>query len=422
MSRVWYIHPAENLHTGTASRLGCGVPVRLGVSSAVMFISAWALTLSVQHDWAMREPRYVERAADVSTLSYAQSVIQKAGNMDKTVLEQKIDVVLPWVDGSDAEWQASKERYKETASADKSDSRYRDWENLRFVFRGIENFWPWVNKVFLITCGQRPKWLNTQHERLVLVNHEDYIPKEYLPTFSSHTIELNLHRIEALSEYFIYLNDDFFPICPLQSTDFFRDGLPCDSAAQQNLLSIHVEGDTNIQYIDFTNLGLLNAHFRKRDVTHGHLGKWYGTYLGLHGMIQALVKANQHFFTGFSMHHSAQPFLKSSFKTVWEHYSEYLHRHCLNKFRQNTDVNQWLVRYWQLAENRFSPYSMKQRQVYRVSMQNVDDIVAAIINRQYDIITVNDSPRLSHAEFLQVRQRINQALERLLPRKSMFEV
>ena len=89
------MHPAENLHTGAASRLGCGVSVRLGVSSAVMFISAWALTLSVQHDWAMREPRYVERAADVSTLSFAYSVIQKAGNMDKTVLEQKIDVVLP---------------------------------------------------------------------------------------------------------------------------------------------------------------------------------------------------------------------------------------------------------------------------------------------------------------------------------------
>ena len=29
---------------------------------------AWALTLSVQHDWAMREPRYVERTTDVSTL------------------------------------------------------------------------------------------------------------------------------------------------------------------------------------------------------------------------------------------------------------------------------------------------------------------------------------------------------------------
>lgn len=54
-------------------------------------------------------------------------------------------------------------------------------------------------------------------------------------------------------------------------------------------------------------------------------------------------------------------------------------------------------------------------------MQNVDEIVAAIINRQYDIITVNDSPRLSHAEFLQVRQQVNQALDSLLPQKSMFE-
>ena len=31
---------------------------------------AWALTLSVQHDWAMREPQEVERTTDVSTLSF----------------------------------------------------------------------------------------------------------------------------------------------------------------------------------------------------------------------------------------------------------------------------------------------------------------------------------------------------------------
>ena len=34
----------------------------------MLFISAWALTLSVQSNWAMRESQYVERTTDVSTL------------------------------------------------------------------------------------------------------------------------------------------------------------------------------------------------------------------------------------------------------------------------------------------------------------------------------------------------------------------
>ena len=71
----------------------------------------------------------------------------------------------------------------------------------------------------------RPSWLNVANEKIVVVKHEDFIPKEYLPTFNSHTIELNLHRIKGLSEYFIYFNDDTFILDKLQEKDFFKNGL-----------------------------------------------------------------------------------------------------------------------------------------------------------------------------------------------------
>ena len=35
---------------------------------AIIHIDVWALTLSVQHDWAMQEPQEVEQTTDVSTL------------------------------------------------------------------------------------------------------------------------------------------------------------------------------------------------------------------------------------------------------------------------------------------------------------------------------------------------------------------
>lgn len=34
--------------------------------------------------------------------------------------------------------------------------RYRDWENLKYWFRGVETFAPWVNKVYFITYGHIP--------------------------------------------------------------------------------------------------------------------------------------------------------------------------------------------------------------------------------------------------------------------------
>ena len=125
-----------------------------------------------------------------------------------------IDFVIPWVDGSDLEWRKSKNKYsgKIDEPVDITDARYRDWDILKYWFRGVEKYAPWVHKIYFVTCGQKPDWLNENHDKLVLVNHEDYIPHEYLPTFSANPIELNFHRIKNLSEHFVYFNDDTFII------------------------------------------------------------------------------------------------------------------------------------------------------------------------------------------------------------------
>ena len=116
---------------------------------------------------------------------------------------QDIDFVITWVDGNDLEWKREKvARLGHTdmdisVNADDRKERYRDWDNLRYWFRGVEKYAPWVHKIYFVTCGQKPDWLNENHDKLVLVNHEDYIPHEYLPTFSANPIELNFHRIKA---------------------------------------------------------------------------------------------------------------------------------------------------------------------------------------------------------------------------------
>ena len=124
----------------------------------------------------------------------------------------KIDFVLLWVDDNDPVWLEQKNHYlkqeKELSHSDaNSDCRYREHGLLRYWFRAVEQFTPWVNKVFFVTCGQKPEWLDESHSKLCLVNHKDYIPAEYLPTFHSNTIELNLHRIDNLSEHFVLFND-----------------------------------------------------------------------------------------------------------------------------------------------------------------------------------------------------------------------
>ena len=51
---------------------------------------------------------------------------------------EKIDFVIAWVDGSDPAWQAEKAQYRGGPVADASAVRYREWDTLRYWFRGVE--------------------------------------------------------------------------------------------------------------------------------------------------------------------------------------------------------------------------------------------------------------------------------------------
>ena len=92
-------------------------------------------------------------------------------------LEELIDFVIPWVDGSDIEWQKERAKYDISKKIDINNcsARFRDWDNLQYFFRGVEKYAPWVHKIYFITWGHLPKWLNTDNPKLVIVNHKDYI-------------------------------------------------------------------------------------------------------------------------------------------------------------------------------------------------------------------------------------------------------
>ena len=163
-----------------------------------------------------------------------------------------IDFVITWVDGSDPAWLEEKSKYQPESdiTTDASIRRYRDWGTLKYLFRGVESYAPWVRKVFFITWGHVPNWLDLSAPKLEVVKHEDYIPREYLPTFSSHPIELNMHRIEGLSEHFVYFNDDMYITQPIAPTLFFRNGLP---VLPPQLHGILPRGDTGVMAHVYVN-------------------------------------------------------------------------------------------------------------------------------------------------------------------------
>lgn len=181
----------------------------------------------------------------------------------------KIDFVITWVDGADPIWYKEKlETLKKQGKAaeemiDNSTSRYRDWDILKYWFRGVEKFAPWVNQIHFVTYGHVPDWLNEKHSKLHIVKHEDFIPQEFRPTFSSHPIEWNFQRIEGLTENFVYFNDDMFLIKKVSPEDFFRDERPVDMLALQP--DVANADDQIMPYVYLNNAMVLAKYFDKRE-------------------------------------------------------------------------------------------------------------------------------------------------------------
>lgn len=329
----------------------------------------------------------------------------------------RIDFVISWVDGNDAAWKREKSRYLANDREDAAEERFRDWENLRYWFRGVERFAPWVGTVHFITWGHLPDWLNTEHPKLHIVRHEDYIPKEYLPTFNSHTIEWNMHRIAGLSEQFVYFNDDFFLIGSVKPDDFFCGGKPCDMLAFQPVVAN--PKNPVMSHIYLNNTLVLSKYFQKRENVRQQPGNYFKVgYPPLYFFYNILEMAFP-LYTGFYTVHGPSPFLKSTYEELWEKEGELLHSTSSHRFRDEADVSQYTAREWQKLSGNFKAKNItKHFRYFNVKSDN-PKLVQTIAERKAKIICINDANE--PIDFLYAKEQIIQAFEQILPEKSGFE-
>ncbi|WP_406073283.1 Stealth CR1 domain-containing protein [Streptomyces virginiae] len=148
-----------------------------------------------------------------------------------------VDAVITWVDAADPAWRRRRDRAARAADPsaagrdpgiDLADNRYRDRGELRHCLRSIAAYAPWIRHVFLVTDDQAPHWLDTDHPRVMVVDHRELLTDPDAPeVFNSHAIESRLHRIPGLAEHFVYFNDDIFLGRPQRPQDYFLpSGLP----------------------------------------------------------------------------------------------------------------------------------------------------------------------------------------------------
>lgn len=337
------------------------------------------------------------------------------------MLNKKIDIVIPWVDGSDITWQKELRKTVENIQTERqslSNIRYESWDNIPFLFRAIEKCLPWINKIVFVTCGHVPDSVNFNNPKLLHVKHSDYLPSEYLPTFNSNTIEMNLHRINELSENFILFNDDTFPLQYIPEEYYFRNDLVCDEAVENIITTATFGPVANMaRYTQVNNMFIINKYFKKREVQAKHPEQWFNEDYGDRmERTESLKYWND--FPGFYDPHLPNALKKSTLSKIWKLEGDILDKASRNRFRSYSDVTQYLIRYWQLCEGNFYPRRTKGK-VFFVDKTNYIQVANSIRNKEYQMVCFNENCTPEEFEF--IRNEINSALEELFPEKSSFE-
>lgn len=330
-----------------------------------------------------------------------------------------IDFIIMWVDSNDPAWQKKRAKYCAKKTDDNSIVRYRDWDNLRYWFRGVSECAPWVRKIFFVTDGQKPDWLNTNNDSLKVVDHKDYIDAKFLPLFNSSAIEIGLHRIPGLSEKFVLFNDDVFLINKVQPNYYFKNNLPIDIAGLTRAISTPTDESSAFQWLMYNDYNLINRKFDKNTVLKKNFQKWFKLSYGK-DLIRTLLNCNRKSFDGIINPHLSAPYLRQDFEKVWKEYHEELMAVYNNRFRSKDDINQYVFRFYRMCEGSFFPRETKGRYLGVKNLKDIQRACEIIEKQQAPEICINDCWETTGFE--SAKNKITQAFNKIFPNKCEYEV
>ncbi len=340
----------------------------------------------------------------------------------------KIDIVIPWVDDTDPKWKAERDKYLNKMEEKKSstDSFFRDWGTLQFVFRGIDEFMPWVNKVHLLTYGHIPKWLNTGYDKLNIVNHKDFfLNSADLPTFNSQAIESNLIGIPNLAEKFIYFNDDTLILKKLDESRFFKDDKPLDFLIQgiPRRGWLYRKLRSNDAFVDAqdNHYRLLNNKFNKKEIVKQYPELFYAKE---YGFINRLKNRFFNLFSDFhwlEVYHFPMPYTKKNIVETYEMYKDDFIQTSISKFRDKGNISQYIYRFVNILKGNFVPYFPNDTFAmpltsYNAYMKARDKMFNS------SIFCPNDSAKISSEDYEKTKQQLVADLTKIMPNKSRFEL
>ena len=302
-----------------------------------------------------------------------------------------VDFVFPYVNPNDPFWQTQFSYFKGT-EFNLKEERFRDFSVVKYIFRSIEQYAPWINRIVLIVAykSQLPSWLK-ECDNLYVVEHKDFIPKEYLPTFNSNTIEMFIHKIPGLAEHFIYSNDDLLFINNTSLDDFFEN-----------------ENKIKLAYT-----------FQHKKNPTAFLGSCKRTWDVVEQLFSRHYNLSEDYVFLKQFHGAASPRLLSDCKECYKLLEDKILK-SLSLFRNvDKNLNQYMFGYFSLYREHVSSIMMNNKiGVYLAAEDGIDKIEDAVFNCPARMLCINDTKCMT----VEILDKVYNFLEKKFPKKSKYEI
>ena len=297
--------------------------------------------------------------------------------------DNEIDIVIPFVNSADKNWR--NDFSKATGIYSISGVRFRSWDTLKYLFRSISENLPFIRNIVLIVSreSQVPIWVNKENVRIIL--HKDFIPKEFLPTFNSCTIESFLYNIPNLSEKFIYFNDDMFVLNKMSASDFFTEGKP------------HIK----FLYLDSYANNLYRCHCRN----------------ALDLIANTLKVEKYPVGKLVCQEHTPTAMLKSTLDKVGDICNIPI-RNSISKLRMKHNLNQYIYTYYQFYTNNY--IDDLYTYIYLEVKDNLETIRYVIEDSEIQLVCLNDSDKIK--DYKKVKEQVLTIFENKFPNKCKYEI
>lgn len=309
----------------------------------------------------------------------------------------EVDLVYLWVDGNDQEWLAKKKQFlgeiTDLNTEATSKARNADNNELKYSLRSAEKYAPWIRRIFVVTDGQIPKWLDQQNEKVKIVDIRELLPSEALPCYNSVIIEHFLYKIPGLSEHFLYANDDMFFNAQVDPGFFFTDeGTPI----------VRLQRAFTSKWINKCRKKLkLHTNIYRKTIERAaslidkRLGKYYSG----------------------TPHHNIDSYLKSDYQYVsGDLFRSEIGSTITHHLRSEDDIQRIIYLYYALAAKKGTLRYVTRRESCRIRLHK-PDFMDFIRTYQPVLFCLNDSHHATDAD----RERVEPFLSTLFPEKSSFE-